>query len=270
LYTTAVVKKKRFWPKGIDGDEIVAHMENKNVGDCEAKRGTIDNKPFYLSATKDSKFVCILMNTWGTLDREGPMKKRRIEGGFAEFRYPMTTSHYYAARHAVDDNNNLRQRALPLEKAWGTRRWDVRQFTFMLAVCEVNAHLAHNQFGRIDNAETPLTHLTFRTNLAKGLINNPYLQNTNNSTPPLTRNQATSRATHHLLTRPKFKGAWDATIQAWKDVKTEYLKSCCTGFSGGKCEQETRTYCACNPGVIYCQRHFMMHYDHIVRTPSAN
>ena len=32
LYCTSVVKKKRYWPKGIPGEEIVAHLKEKEPG----------------------------------------------------------------------------------------------------------------------------------------------------------------------------------------------------------------------------------------------
>ena len=52
------------------------------------------------------------------------------------FRYPFPVDWHFKYRHAVNDHNNLRH-ALPSE---------VRVFSFILAVCEVNAFLEMRYF----------------------------------------------------------------------------------------------------------------------------
>jgi hypothetical protein len=47
VYAGALIKKRRYWPKGVLGEAIDEHFRNKEVGDVdmlEAK--TEDNKPF--------------------------------------------------------------------------------------------------------------------------------------------------------------------------------------------------------------------------------
>jgi hypothetical protein len=46
----ALVKKRRYWPKYIRGDDIIAHFESKEVGDVDAWHGI----PFHLSCALGS------------------------------------------------------------------------------------------------------------------------------------------------------------------------------------------------------------------------
>jgi hypothetical protein len=45
---TALIKKRRYWPKLIPGDAIIEHFVDKNVGDVDALPGMLDNVPFHL------------------------------------------------------------------------------------------------------------------------------------------------------------------------------------------------------------------------------
>ncbi len=42
VYACALIKKRRFWPTIIPGDEIDHHMEESEVGTCKAMKGEID------------------------------------------------------------------------------------------------------------------------------------------------------------------------------------------------------------------------------------
>jgi hypothetical protein len=45
-------------------------------------------------------------------------------------------------RHAVDDHNNLCHALPSIEDSWVTHRWEIRVFSFVLAISKVNAFLA--------------------------------------------------------------------------------------------------------------------------------
>ena len=53
------------------GDEIIQHFADKQVGDCNALKGTLDGIPFYIHAMKEPDYVMMLMSTYGTLTRMG-------------------------------------------------------------------------------------------------------------------------------------------------------------------------------------------------------
>ena len=45
LFAAALIKKRRYWPKYIPGDEIIQHFTDKPVGSCDALKG-MDGIPF--------------------------------------------------------------------------------------------------------------------------------------------------------------------------------------------------------------------------------
>jgi hypothetical protein len=58
VYAGALIKKRRYWPKGVLGEAINEHFRNKEVGDIdmlEAK--TEDNKPFRIFCFKEPDYV---------------------------------------------------------------------------------------------------------------------------------------------------------------------------------------------------------------------
>ncbi len=70
------------------------------------------------------------------------VRQRRHKPGtttILTFQHPQLISEYYATRHAVDDNNNLRQGSLRLEDGLAVRSWHIRQFFALMAISEVNA-----------------------------------------------------------------------------------------------------------------------------------
>ena len=74
VYTHALIKKRRYWPRHIPGDDILSHFANKEVGDVDAIRGELDDIPFYIYGMKEPDYVMQLMATYGTLERKGPKK----------------------------------------------------------------------------------------------------------------------------------------------------------------------------------------------------
>ena len=55
-------------------------------------------------------------------------------------------NNYYFGRHAFDDNNNNRQGCLSCEEVFQMKDWAMRQFGFIIALCQTNAFLAYNYF----------------------------------------------------------------------------------------------------------------------------
>ena len=91
LFAAALIKKCRYWPKYVPGDEIIACFDNKNVGAINAIRGTMDGVPFHIHSMKETDYIMMLMSTYGMTLRLGVMKRRHytVEGSKnVEFEYP--------------------------------------------------------------------------------------------------------------------------------------------------------------------------------------
>jgi len=111
VYSSAVIKKRRYWPRHIDGGAIDAHMSDKAVGDTDALHGTLDGFNYTIFAMKEPDYTMKIMSTYGGLivADDQPDTFRTIDGGNTSFKYAEPFANHYFARHAVDDHNNLRQ-----------------------------------------------------------------------------------------------------------------------------------------------------------------
>ena len=46
VFAYAVIKKRRFWPRYIPGDDIDHHMTTKEIGDVDCLSGILENEPY--------------------------------------------------------------------------------------------------------------------------------------------------------------------------------------------------------------------------------
>ena len=78
VYTAALIKKWRYWPKGVPGNLIDNHFEDKEVSDVgmiEARPE--DNKLFKMFFMKDLDYMTKIMTIWMTLNElEGERARR--------------------------------------------------------------------------------------------------------------------------------------------------------------------------------------------------
>jgi hypothetical protein len=175
-YAVACFKKKRYWPWGINGEELLAKVSSKPVGTTFTHQGTLQDVPFYNLVYRDSKHVGTFMGPYGSTSNVGTEKTRRDPdtNQLVKFRFPMVLDDYYFARHAVDDNNNWRQGTLNLEESISTQSWLFRQFTFFSGLTESNTYLAYNYFCR--SGQEQMAKRDLRAKLSKELIFNHLLQ----------------------------------------------------------------------------------------------
>ena len=71
VFASALIKKRRYWPKYICGDEIKEHFKDKEVGDADSWPAQLDDVPFHVFAMKEPDYVMSLMSTYGTNSQEG-------------------------------------------------------------------------------------------------------------------------------------------------------------------------------------------------------
>ena len=75
VYAHALVKKRRYWPKHVLGDDIIVHFMEKKVGETDAIHGELDSIPFYLYGMKEPDYMIQIKATYGTLEEKGQVKK---------------------------------------------------------------------------------------------------------------------------------------------------------------------------------------------------
>ena len=87
-----------------------------------------------------------MLTNWSTTRRDGRNQKRRVGGELVEFQYGDVMNWYYDGMHAVDDNNNNCQGCLSFEEGFQMKSWAMRQFGFIMTLCQTNAFLAYTYF----------------------------------------------------------------------------------------------------------------------------
>ena len=67
VYSSAVIKKRWYWPKYSDSGEIDSHFDLKEVGQTDSLPGTLDGTNFKVFCMKEEDYVIKLMATYGAL-----------------------------------------------------------------------------------------------------------------------------------------------------------------------------------------------------------
>jgi hypothetical protein len=246
IYSSALIKKRRFWPTGVPGEAMDTHMESKDIGDVDAVQGSLDGVTYNLWAMKEPDYTMKMMATSGSLMADDSCRttsRRWVENGTEktkEFSYTLPFDHHFRYRHAVDDHNNLRHSLPSWEDTWVTQRWELRVLAFVIAVCEVNAYLAI----RFTEGKTSMpTLLNFRRKYGWQLImNDDLVEDT------VEHYQLTLEGAHTLCRAPPHARVF--RNRHWIcDAMQRYQQYACGGC---RCSNRIRTYCACRPGVWLC------------------
>ena len=271
VYASAVIKKRRYWPKHIKGDEIERHMKDKNIGDIDVINGNINDIAYKVFCLKDAGYVMKLKSTYGTdlVNENDELNKRVQDGNSITFKYTETFSNHYKFRHAVDDHNKLRHALPSIENTWYTHRWSSRVFSFLLAISEVNAFQAFKYFIWSKFNIPKLTLLKFRRKLAMQLIENTIrkgeLEQINNvSNNRRNKKRKPCHSTHYLLTAPNHASFF--SNDTWVCTsKTKYPQYKCKTPG---CQTRVRSYCSCHVGYWLCRPCHSKHFATCLLTES--
>jgi hypothetical protein len=57
VYASALIKKRRYWPRDVPGDDIRRHFDGKQVGHTDQLPGISDGTPFDIFAMKEPDYV---------------------------------------------------------------------------------------------------------------------------------------------------------------------------------------------------------------------
>ncbi len=268
LFGCMVVKKKRYWPKGVPGDDVIAHMLEKEVGAAAVAELEWNKQAIRLFAVREPDYVFQMISTFGVSDASVTPRVRYWQADgqtiFKTIFYPIPVDQYYLFRHSIDDNNNSRQGRHSIEAAWGTHNWAHRQLCFCISVSEVNSKYAYEAFYE---DQSPPTMVQFRRTLAQQLILYAMaLQKPSpTSTPPVRRKKSTVTLTHDLVKIPPFCGR--PVDGEWTKAKTEFSQHRCQGKScmsaSGKTKTKTSYHCTCSKSLALCHGCYSIHLHEV-------
>jgi hypothetical protein len=202
VFSSALIKKRRYWPHYVNGDGIKAHFNGKKPGDFDALKGTLDNVDYYIYGKKEPDYVLLFMTTYGCENRMGLDQSQIFDDGGVKgkikFKYPEVCHNHYQHRDSVDNHNGHRMFPIVIEEQWKTTRWPNREFQFLLAVTEVSCNLINNYcfddmlYEQID----------FWYELGAEKINNPYIIVGESPNTRKKRNEVIPN--HELISLPPF------------------------------------------------------------------
>ena len=264
VFGQAIIKKRRCWPKHIDGDAVTMRFVDKEVGDVDTRRGKLNGQTVFLHCMKEPDYVLMMMSSFGTEERMGEMKTRNWKSGSGSneqrhnkiIQYPELVHNHYQHRDAVDSHNARRMQPIALEEVWQTNRWDIRVLTFLLAVTAVNCSNGSVYFGGLKEDEE----LNHRRKLAKELIFNKYLGYKEGETP---RKMRKRKLEHELARIPNGK----------KFNKSGGFTKCKDPYQVWTClcrKARVRTYCLCSPGQLLCVECYANHRVEVALSDSRD
>ena len=85
VYAGDLIKKCRFWPKGVPGNLVGRNFAYKEVGGVDIlEDATEDGRPFHIFCSKKPDYIMKIMASWMTLDDlEGPVRRATTKVGVA-------------------------------------------------------------------------------------------------------------------------------------------------------------------------------------------
>lgn len=266
VYASALIKKRRYWPKHVAGDAIREAFADKPIGHQDRLPGEFDGVKFDLFCMKEPEYVMMLMSTYGQL-LEKPNQRESWrdvdEGGeraTKRFKYTEVFANHYDYRGAVDDHNNKRHDVgglgVSIEDTWKTMRWAIRVFVFVcIAIVEVNAFLGRAFFQMQDEKEE--TMLDFRKKLAFECVFNDIDQVGGVGEAQQGRPRRYNPE-HRLETAPTYSkwinGKWKNTYNI------KYQQNRC---KGPRCQKKTRTVCVCDRTKWLCTECYANHQTEV-------
>ena len=252
LFAGALIKKRKYWPKFIAGDAIDEHFTDKAVGAVDALTGVLNSVRYYVFGMKEPNYTMKIMATGGVIESDDTCKTatRGQGAGRVQFPYTKPFDWHFRYRHAVDDHNNLRHAVPSIEGTWLTQRWEIRVFSFLLAVTEINIYLAMRWF--VWSKDEELTLLQFRREFAYALINNPLLPQ--NYGEDETMDDALD-VPCDVVVAPAF--AKEYRNRGWVTTATSKYQQYV--WRHPNCKKQVRTCCACMKGHWLCTRHIVEH-----------
>ena len=61
MYSSTVIKKRRYWPADVKGDDIVTYFKDKEIDSYDTLPGELNGVPFHLVCMKEENYGINLM-----------------------------------------------------------------------------------------------------------------------------------------------------------------------------------------------------------------
>ena len=95
IYGATIGKKRRYFPRYINGEKIKPHFTDKAMGAVDALHDELENVPLCVFAMKEEGCDMMIMSTHETNKRVCNYKFRTIGGKRISSRYPETMHNHY-------------------------------------------------------------------------------------------------------------------------------------------------------------------------------
>lgn len=111
VYSSALIKKRPYWPRYIKGDKIKSDFENETVGVSKRLPGVLEGEKFDIFCLKEPDYVMSLMSTYGSLNtrKEQKISNRKVNGEKSQFHNTEVIGNHYKYRDTVDAHNSKRR-----------------------------------------------------------------------------------------------------------------------------------------------------------------
>ena len=129
VFASALIKKRRYWPKYVASDKIDKHVEDKEIGHADSLPGNMHDVPFHIFRMKEPDYVMKLMSTYGTNELQSGHPTQRVyldseeKSCTTNFCYAEVVSNHFKYSHSVDDHNAKIHSPICLEYTWATKYW---------------------------------------------------------------------------------------------------------------------------------------------------
>ena len=81
VYAGAQIKKRRYWPKFVKGDQMINDMANDPYGTTKGVQEMMNNVFYFIFAHKEPDYTSMIMSTYGCLMEQGKLQSRRMKDG---------------------------------------------------------------------------------------------------------------------------------------------------------------------------------------------
>ena len=112
VFALALMKKRHYWPKCIDGNAIATHFADKDIGTVDALPGHVKDSSFHIHRMKEADCT-----------ETGKQQSCNIWNARVDFQCPEVVHNHCACWDAVDNHNECRMWPIAIEESDKMTRW---------------------------------------------------------------------------------------------------------------------------------------------------